>query len=258
MRHLYRNVVLQRYIIEKQALRTSLSLAILPSDQFAYDLMKGPGYMAVVSEEVVHMIKCIPVEVTLNHGTVCYAELQVNAGNKTYFSTPRTHILKSTGTQISCHRAIPVYFKVDGLWVKIVNGHPEEGSEPGTIGPITKGDWAYKDAHKLASTGLYTDAELNSLKNRIMFPVERPAVLSDLALEIQGHPIAHTGGAIFKLLNEDMVKKLADTTWNRMWNRFMTFGSVSAGVLAMFIILRVFTRRSFLRRKYDIRDIDKK
>ena len=32
-------------------------------DEFAYHLMKGPGYMSVIVGEVVHIIKCIPVEV---------------------------------------------------------------------------------------------------------------------------------------------------------------------------------------------------
>ena len=73
-----------------------------------------------------------------------------------------------------------------------------------------------------------------------MFPVERAGVLSDLAYEIQGNNVGRSEGTIFKLFNEEAVKKLADTTWNRMWDRFMTFGTASAGILAIIIILRVF------------------
>ena len=92
----------------------SLSIATRSPDEFAYHLMKGPGYMAVVGGEVVHIIKCVPVEVTVQHGKNCYAELQVSRNNVTYFLTPRTHILKLKGTQVACSALIPAYYRVGG------------------------------------------------------------------------------------------------------------------------------------------------
>ena len=84
-------------------------------DEFAYNLMKGPGYMAVTSGEVVHVIKCITVEVMIQHGDKCYAELKVVKGNSTYFLTPRTHIIKTRGTRVSCNTILPSYYYLNQL-----------------------------------------------------------------------------------------------------------------------------------------------
>ena len=52
--------------------------------------MKGPGYIAVIAGKVVHIVKCVPVEVKMEHGESCYAELQVTRDNKTFSMIPRT------------------------------------------------------------------------------------------------------------------------------------------------------------------------
>ena len=62
--------------------------------------MKGPGYMAVTAGDVVHVIKCIPVEVMIQHEDKCYAKLKVMKGNSTHFLTPRTHIIKTRETKV--------------------------------------------------------------------------------------------------------------------------------------------------------------
>ena len=54
--------------------------------------------MAVTAGDVVHVIKCILVEVIVQHGDECYAELKVMKGNPTYFLTPRTHLNNTIGT----------------------------------------------------------------------------------------------------------------------------------------------------------------
>ena len=104
--------------------------------------MKGPGYMAVVAGEVVHIVKCIPVEVAVEHGANCYTELQVTRENHTYFMTPRTHILKTKGTQISCNALLPVYYFISDTWYKLLP-RPTESKNPSIIKPMTRPTWKY-------------------------------------------------------------------------------------------------------------------
>ena len=85
-------------------------------DDLAYDLMKEPGYMAVVAGEVDHIVKCVPVKIKMEHGESCYAELQVTRDNKTSFLTPRTHMLKTHGTQIPCNRFLPSQYYAANKW----------------------------------------------------------------------------------------------------------------------------------------------
>ena len=60
---LYHDFLSQRCILEQQVFRNTLTLATQWTDEFAYHLMKAPGYTSVIAGEVVHIVKCIPVEV---------------------------------------------------------------------------------------------------------------------------------------------------------------------------------------------------
>ena len=53
--------------------------------------------MVITVGEVVHIIKCLPVEVKVAHGEKFCEELALTRNNKTMFLTPKTHILKSRG-----------------------------------------------------------------------------------------------------------------------------------------------------------------
>ena len=79
---LYHDITLQTCNVERQVLKTLITLAPLTPDEFAYQLMKGPGYMALIVGEVAHIIKCIPVEVTVRHTSECYHQLAVKKGNE--------------------------------------------------------------------------------------------------------------------------------------------------------------------------------
>ena len=72
-----------------------------------------------------------------------------------------------------------------------------------------------------------------------MFPVEHQAALNNFAREVDGYPAVDNEGTIMKLLNDDAVSKIIESTWDRTWKRFMAFGTISAGFIAILIIFRV-------------------
>lgn len=234
---LYEDVVAERCKQERQILKNALSIASQSPDQFAYDLMKGPGYMAINSGEVIHVIKCIPVEVRVRHDDKCYEELAVIKNNRTMFMMPKTHVLKKQGTQIECNGLLPNYFKIDGIWYKIL---PKltDAKDPTTLHPSAKSSWKYNDPASLATSGIYTEKDLDQLRDRIMFPVEQASLLNDVAREMHGHTIIDNEGAISKLLNENTIEKIVSNAWSSMWGKFTTFGSVSAGIFSIIIIIQ--------------------
>ena len=71
----------------------------------------------------------------------------------------------------------------------------------------------------------------------IMFPVEKPALLNNLGREMHGQPLHIKDAAILKLLNK-AVEHITNSAWQRMWQKFMTFGIVSAGIIAIIMILQ--------------------
>jgi len=85
---LYRNVFQQQCNLEQRVLKNGLALATHSPDVFAYHIMQGPGYMALLAGEVIHIVKCVPVEVRLAQVQECYDQLPVIRDNKTLFLTP--------------------------------------------------------------------------------------------------------------------------------------------------------------------------
>lgn len=97
---MYSNILKKECELERKVLEQALVLATVAPDEMAKAIMKEPGYMAVIAGEVAHLVKCVPVEVTIRHVDECYQELAVSKGNDSYFLSPRTKILRTIGTQI--------------------------------------------------------------------------------------------------------------------------------------------------------------
>ena len=171
--------------------------------------MKGPGYIAVTAGEVVHVIKCIPVDVMIQHGDKCCAELKVIKGNSTYFLTPRTHMIKERGPTVSCNTILPSYYLVEGSWYKLLP-KPTEGVEPITIQPSAQATWEYISPAYLATSGIYTQKDLEELRDKIMFPVIKSSLLNDVAREIHGHTVANHDGTLMNLINEDTIENIIE------------------------------------------------
>ena len=155
-------------------------------------------------------------------------------GNLTYFLTPRTHIFKARGTKISCNTILPSYYLVEGSWYKLI----PEGVEPITIQPSAQATREYISPASLATSGIYTEKDLEELRDTIMFPVEKSSFLNDVAREMHGATVADHDGTLMKLMNEDTMEKIIQSTWDRLWKKFMTFGTANAGVIAILLILQ--------------------
>jgi len=84
--------------------------------------MKAPGYMALLAGEVIHIVKCVPVEVKLARTQECYDQLLVLRNNQTYFLTPQTHILLRQGTQITCNPLAPPMYRLglEDAWYRFL------------------------------------------------------------------------------------------------------------------------------------------
>lgn len=108
MKLLYHDILYHKCLMEQRLIQYTLSIAVIAPDDFAYILTNEPGYMASVSGEVVYLMKCIPVEVSIRRTEKCYLQLPVSRGNDSLFLTPKSHILMKTGTKISCNPMMPV------------------------------------------------------------------------------------------------------------------------------------------------------
>jgi len=235
--HLYTDILKHRCDLERQVLKNALSLATQTPDDFAYQMMKSPGYMATLAGEVVHITKCTPVEVRVRPTTECYLQLPVSKGNETYFLAPRTHILFKTGTQVTCNRILPTMYYLNDGWFQLTP-NVEHSKEPERIRPMTKPTWHYSDPGSLAASGIYTDQDLENLKDHILFPAEKSNILNTMARGIRGQPIATQGISLSHLMDENTLKKIADDAWKKLWGTFTTIGNASAGLIGIYFFVR--------------------
>jgi len=90
-------MLLKQCQLEYHMMQNALAIARSP-DVFAYHFMKRPRYMTLLTE-VIHMIKCVSIEVKLVQTTECYEQLPVIIRRtETNFLTPQMHILIRHGT----------------------------------------------------------------------------------------------------------------------------------------------------------------
>jgi hypothetical protein len=235
---LYRNILMQQCKLELRTMQNTLAIAAKSPDIFAYHFMRGPGYMALLAGEVIHIVKCVPVEVKIARTSECYEQLPVLRGNDTYFLTPQTHILLRQGTQITCNSFAPTMYLLGDAWYKFIP-RPVETLPPTIMKPATKPTWKYISPGALATSGIYSQSDLDDLKDHIMFPAERPAVLNTIARGIMGQPTTLHGGSLSYLMDEESITKIATSAWNKFWDKFLIFGNISAGLLGIYLVIRV-------------------
>ena len=235
---LYQDIMEQKCALERQILQNALSLASIAPDEMAHRIMKAPGYTAITAGEVLHLIKCVPVECRVRQAELCYNELPVTHQNKSLFLLPRSRILTKTGTPRDCHELLPAMYQVHNTWYRLTP-RPVESVAPPTIQPLTKPSWRYVSPDSLASSGIYTSEDLDRLRDHIMFPMEKPSMLNTIARGAMGQEVPAGSLSMLNLLDEKTLDQLAENAGARLWKGFMNFGSASAGVLGIFVAIRV-------------------
>lgn len=218
--------------------KRSLSLSSIAPDEMAFRIMKAPGYTAVTAGEVLYIIKCVPDECKVRQTEGCYNELPVTHTNSTYFLSPKSRILLKGGTQRDCNELLPPMFRIHDTWFRMMP-RPVEALPPPVIKPLSKPTWRYVSPANLATSGIYTPEDLDRLKNHIMFPVEKPSMLNTLAQGAMGHPVPAGSISLYHMMDEKTLEKIAESAGARLWKGFITFGSASAGLLAIILLIRV-------------------
>jgi len=154
MTSLCRNVMQQKCELERQVITNVLSFATLQPDEFAYRLMKGPGYMIVTTGEATQVIKCIPVDVIVRKTKECYTELPVTVRNSSFFLTPKSRIITKFGNQRECSYELPTMYRIEDTWVQFTPNAQVRQSTPQQLQPMTTLSWKYLTQGSLAVSGI--------------------------------------------------------------------------------------------------------
>ena len=159
--------------LERKEIQNSLSLTSNFPDEFAYNVMQKPGYIARLAGEAVHTVKCTPINVKIQHTQEFYEELPVISGNTTWFLTPKTHIIIKTGTQIDCDTITPAYYKIDNNWICLTPTPRKIEKNITVFKPKIIKNWIPEKLNSLATSRIYTQQDLEKFKVRLLFPKEK-------------------------------------------------------------------------------------
>ena len=77
MTRLYSDVIEKQCKLERKVIINALNIATISPHLLAYQIMGGPGYVSLLAGEVVHIVKCVQVEVKVRQTEDCYQELPV-------------------------------------------------------------------------------------------------------------------------------------------------------------------------------------
>ena len=96
---------------------------------------------------------------------------------------------------------MPSMYKIGQSWYKVAP-NPTESFPPEIMQPMTNPTWKYKNPASLATSGIYSQEDLDRLRDHIMFPAEKPIVLNTIARGIMGHATLNQEASLINLLDE--------------------------------------------------------
>ena len=212
----------KRCEIAMEEMRQALTIAHLSPDLFAYSLFCEAGYMAHKAGEAIHVIKCIPVEVLIANNTdECYEQLPVFWKDSLWFLTPVTRILIHKGTQVACNNLLPSFFKVNQGWISM-NPKPVPVSSPKSLQIFDDEALTLDSGSSSASAGLYSAEDMSNFMDKLMFPIEKQAILNDVARSINMEPV-HDQSQFGNLISENVLESILAKKWKTIWSSALTF-----------------------------------
>lgn len=110
MQLLYHDVVLHKCYKDRKNMKIPLASfddsRMISSDFFDYSLIKSRGYAIVTIGEITHILKCLPIDVTIRKTKYCN-DLVMSNQNGNFFITPIARTLVRNGTDIDCNPEKP-------------------------------------------------------------------------------------------------------------------------------------------------------
>nr|UVF58768.1 MAG: M protein [Salarius guttatus piscichuvirus] len=235
IKSLITNFVAQECGTRRLALENRMILASLAPDKVSL-LTDGTGVYGRVLGEVMYVVKCVPVSVTLRYTPLCFQELPVTYNNRSVFLTPVTRLLVPTGQEVPCKSVLHPQFRINGKWyIRTPDLIPV--SPPKSLDPNYEIIWEYTPLLEVGTGGLYSLEQLRTLQDEMMFPSIREAVSSGMARRVTMSSDGKIDPTrIFSQLDLD---KLTNSIAGRISWFFSLFGHYASIVFGVYVFGRL-------------------
>lgn len=212
-------------------IKEQLILAYTAPEQFAFNLM-GPGFTAQLAGNVIHIVKCQPVEISINPDPPsCFQDIPILYHNKPLFMSSTSSIIIQHSKKIRCNKILPVKFRINGEWIKFTPTL-KRAKAPRKLGPKPQENFKPTEIKDLEGRGLYSKEDINEYQNSINFPHERKAIIDNAATDIRdikNTELIDTSENFFTAYLEKHV--------NKYWNNYKDFGAISAAIFMTITII---------------------
>ncbi|GLV33186.1 hypothetical protein CBL_10533 [Carabus blaptoides fortunei] len=235
---LYADAVYRRCLLRREVLLNRLLTAPLTPNAVSAIIKNKLGYVGRMAGEVLYILQCIPRVEQIRQVTEYYHELPVKANNESLFMSPITRILQRNGEQTECNALIPPVYHIDGQWVGVTPA-PTFGLEPIELPVDTEPELKFKPIQNLGTGGLYTEDEIQTAQEAIMFGLERAAVSNILTRKMAGLEVDAQGTSALNLFNKKELEQIAKSTIRQLWGWFELLGVFTSGILGIYFIIRV-------------------
>lgn len=114
---MYESIKFSECVMNAKTISNLVSLALIDPDGLGFITLGQKGFYGRVTGEVIRLIQCKPVIVSLRESeNKCYNEIPVNYNDKKMFVSPTSRILLNDATEISCIDSLQPLFLIDNVW----------------------------------------------------------------------------------------------------------------------------------------------
>lgn len=238
MRELNANVMTKLCELEAQTISTLQSLAMIDPIEFAYAWNKRPGYTALIRGEVVHMIKCVPVNVYVHTSTLCTNELPVLYLDRPYFMNSRSHILSEHWEDVSCNAMFPVKYRLKDQWFTLGPALIKSTAPKILKLNINYSDWMYKELN-IGTAGIYSPEDIDRQRMAVLFPLEMRAITRSIASTVGGYQSVPSSFKLANLVDKDYLHEAIASYWEKFHSGLQIFGIYSGAIMGMLMIIKI-------------------
>lgn len=234
---LYLNLVHKKCELERDVIQMQLAVAHHHPSEFAMMRMKEHGYTAIPRGEVIYIIKCQAVEVTIRETPRCFNELPVNYNNNSFFLAPTTHLLQEYGTEIPCSSTLMPAYLLHGAWFGF-NPQSHRLDSPGSLKPSEDIPWIYEESENLIKAGVYSAETSEALRKQIMYPTERKAIENVITRALTGHDTDQQRINVLHLFSQDHFDQMKGFLQGTWW-LLKDFGVLYSIGMCLWILIRI-------------------
>jgi len=116
------------------------------------------------------------------------------------------------GNERECSNELPTLYRMENTWIQFTPRPQVLRIPPQQLQPMVKLSWEYADPGPLAISGIYSEEDIEKLRNHIMFP----ALLNEVARRVTGYSISANNISVYNLLDEASLNKIVESTTSRV------------------------------------------